>query len=1103
MPRTATLSEIMLTRQPDRRTATYSELTGAIPAAQEMGSFWADDDIKGGLVTPQNYMQQASTRIQEYQQARDTAQADRLTANEQIAIVDAYRDRAGLQPEGYYRTAEGAAVPRDRFAEIRRKRTEDDAWENFKANISHTTLQNLNAIRSAQAKITDGLGITDGALAQATQEGDEVTRILQPLGGKSGFAGQAVGNVMNLFLSAGQAPAMFAVSTAGHTFIDVAKRRQAGQEISPYAEWTAAITNATIEYALESFGQGVARKAGAHLSQYLGTVQGAVSKGGIRSGIHQAATLFSKFALRQTGLAAEGAAEEGITQLLQNTTDRLSFAADRDISEGVWDAALQGAVMPLLASGPMSVIQHGQSGRPTPIAPDPGAGVQTLTADQPLAHLAGVEQALESEGYLRDELKASYPAEADLPTIGESEADFPALQDKWIGDRQLAEYKAEVSERQHRRDLSGFLREGEQIEHVNNAIQVYMHMKENPDVYTVEAIQDRTPEQQRLIDRAQNLSPGQQAFAERMLAENRAMGLEAMDAGVLQNFRENYSALIWKHGDQSGKRKAMFTVSTARARQRTLGSLMEGWQKGLTLEVPGAIEAQKIARQQIAQVIQDRNFVELGLAANIFSIKKTGENTHKVQHPNFVKWVPAGKAVEGQVFGPDLFVTPDGALFRRAKMYASKPVATRLNKVLGSTDVYAIKGVGEILKYNQALKHVILTTSGFHYAAFIRSYMLGSRGINPAKAYREGRELVEKGAPIIDEGVRAGLTLGQTLDFDPAIQREGTKLGEIIDKVPMASDVRKALRTLSRKNVSFLFGKFGPYLKAQAFALEFQYQLKQQGAALAAGTITRHEIAGRAANLMNDDFGGLNLQRMGRSPTLQAIHRAVSLAPDWTESNVRSMVKAFKIGDEANVYRAMWGRIAMKGIGATILFNILMSSLDDEDTFLERYKKAWDSGNLRWLDADITPLYRALGGKSASRKYFSLIGHFRDPVKFLLYPGRSARNKTSVLGRMTLEALAGKNWRGQTFTSFGELLKSGHTVESKAFGGGGITPAQIPSFLLKQIDQTAPIQVQSLAQLLRGEIEGLEALSRMIGLPTTAVKPRKPKRRAKRKRVKR
>ena len=46
------------------------------------------------------------------------------------------------------------------------------------------------------------------------------------------------------------------------------------------------------------------------------------------------------------------------------------------------------------------------------------------------------------------------------------------------------------------------------------------------------------------------------------------------------------------------------------------------------------------------------------------------------------------------------------------------------------------------------------------------------------------------------------------------------------------------------------------------------------------------------ANLINDDFGGLHLQRMGRNPTWQHILRLFLLAPDWTESNVRTMVKA-------------------------------------------------------------------------------------------------------------------------------------------------------------------------------------------------------------------
>ena len=291
MPRYATLDEITQTRRFPRREVTLDEIDG-VNAAANMGETWVQEDINTGDIDITNYMHRAALRIQQYQQARSDIGEDRLTANEQIAVVDAFRQTAGLQPEGYYMTKEGAAVPQDKFAEIRRRRTEDDAWANFKANLSSTVLQNLAGIRAAQARISDSLSITDNALVEATRESEEVTRILQPLGGKSGFAGQAIGNVMNLFLAAGQAPAMFAMSTAGSTFIDVARRRTEGQEISPFTEWTSAIANATIEYALESFGQKVARRAGVKLAGRIGDLRNAITRNGIHGGIRAAASIF-------------------------------------------------------------------------------------------------------------------------------------------------------------------------------------------------------------------------------------------------------------------------------------------------------------------------------------------------------------------------------------------------------------------------------------------------------------------------------------------------------------------------------------------------------------------------------------------------------------------------------------------------------------------------------------------------------------------------------------------------------------------------------------------------------------------------------------------
>ena len=1119
MPREIPLSEIL--RSPTRREFSLDEITAGLPATSDMGRTWAREDINTGNVSLTNYMQQAAARIQQYQQARSDIGGDRLTANEQVAIVDAYRQIAGLQPEGYYLTKEGAAVPQDRFAELRRKRTEDDVWENFKANLSETVLQNAASIRASAARISDALGITDNAVAEAGRLSEEVTRILQPQGGKSGFAGQAVGNVMNLFLAVGQAPVMFATSTAGSTFLDVARRRTEGQEISPYTEWTSAIANATIEYALESFGQKVARRAGAKLAGRIGDLRSAVAGNGIRGGVRAAASVLVKHGFEQAGMALEGAAEEGITEVLQNTVRRLSYADEQDIFGGVGTAALQGAVMPLLAAGPMAAIQRGrggQAGRPTPegraglppVPSSPAAGDQALSTDRPLAQLAKVEEALRSEDTLPDNLKRSLPAEADIPDTHVNFEQSPLnLTDKWIGDRQLAQYKSGIDARNHRNDLKNQLREGEQLDQVDAAIAVYIDMKENSDSYTVENIQQLTPEQQAVIERAQSLSPEQQAFADQIITENKALGIEAMEAGIIENFRENYSARFWKKGVFPGRRKGKFTISTPRARQRTLPSLMEGWADGLELEVPGAIEAQMLVKQQISQVIHDRNLVNLGLKSGMFSTARTDEHTHKVKHPNFVKWVWTGKVgptIEGKeakVYGKDVFLDPDGNLFKRASMYANKENAQHLNNALGSSELFNVKGIGEILKYNQVLKHAVLTVSGFHYFAFTRSYMLASRGLNPAKGYREGRELILGKSPVLDQLVRGGLTLGDQMGLDLAAEREATRVGKLIAKIPMVSTVRRSLIALSRANSNFLFNKFGTYLKANAAYLEYQHRLKKQANQIRNGEISEHDIAKQVAAVYNDDFGGLNLQRMGRNPTIQALHRAISLAPDWTESNIRTMVGAFKRGDEGSVYRGMWGRVLMKGIGATVLANLLTGALDEEEDFLSRYKKAWERGNLRWLDIDITSVYRKFGGQSAGRKYISLIGHFRDPIKFVVTPPRAAKGKMSMLARMGWEMGSGQDWRGRTFTSFGELAKSGQATKYQVFKSGPIGWGQVPSYIIKQAEQSTPVVVQALINRMRGELDTFDAITRSVGLPTVTTRPPKPKKRPRRTRRRR
>ncbi|HUT61895.1 MAG TPA: hypothetical protein VNA25_29000, partial [Phycisphaerae bacterium] len=216
-----------------------------------------------------------------------------------------------------------------------------------------------------------------------------------------------------------------------------------------------------------------------------------------------------------------------------------------------------------------------------------------------------------------------------------------------------------------------------------------------------------------------------------------------------------------------------------------------------------------------------------------------------------------------------------------------------------------------------------------------------------------------------------------------------------------------------------------------------------------------------------------------------------------------------------------WGRIAAKGLGATILANLLFSWWDDDD-FLTRYKKAWEAENLRWLDVDITPLYRKLGGAKDSRAYFSILGHFRDPLKFIYRPGGSAGMKQSVLGRWHSDFASGADWRGRRFTSWDELLgiddkgqyktsRSGHYrkgqpkggqlrghLTAKAYGGRrGVGLGQIPSYLAYETYQSMPIPIASGIAWLAGEQDGFTSLARTGGFLVSTVKESskpKPKR---------
>lgn len=775
------------------------------------------------------------------------------------------------------------------------------------------------------------------------------------------------------------------------------------------------------------------------------------------------------------------------------------------------------------------------------------------------------------------------PPTDTIPNVGEpNDAPVREMLDYWLGDRQLAETKADLRFLEHGREVAATggvqaTKIGKKHIAANRlraAMHLYIDLKDRAEVEFAKFGQALTPQQRELYALSQNLPDDVRAIADRVLAENATIGAEAKDAEVIQNIQDNYTARIWEAPSGAAKRtgagRGLFTQKTARAKRRTLSSILEGWAGGMQLQVPDALDAQRIASHQVYQVIHDRNLVAAGTKAGIFSTRQ-GEEQVLIEHPNFKKWkraanvnieadpdqafgvgdwvrvadrgnfgkvtnvdgdrvtvhfrnpetgtedthlfdatetTTAGKKAVEKVLpgGKNFIITPNGTVLERVELYADKPLAKKLNNILGRSRLFDVPGIEMLTKWNSLLKQQLLFTSFFHHQAFLRSYMLATEGLDPVAGYRAGEKAMRNFVPELQEGVHAGLTLLKVQDFDIRAAQQKTVIGEAIDRVPLAREVKDGLLALRDSQTRFLFETMGPALKSQAFLISFRTRLRANKAALEAGRITRREIAQKTAELINDDFGGLNLQRLGRNPTQQHIFRLLALAPDWTESNIRSMAKMFEqpgdgvtpaaAAEGRKVARAMWGRILLKAGGATIAANLVLAGFDD-DSFWDRYQKAWKTGWLRWLDVDITPIYRALGGDDEKRKYFSILGHFRDPIKFLSKGTGAARSKLSVLGRFALEGATGRDWRDARFTTVAELLgiddpergrggKFKGQLTSTAYTSrrGPVKYSEIPSFLTREGKGTLPIQMQAALDFLAGHIDAFDAITRSLGLMT-------------------
>lgn len=640
---------------------------------------------------------------------------------------------------------------------------------------------------------------------------------------------------------------------------------------------------------------------------------------------------------------------------------------------------------------------------------------------------------------------------------------------------------------------------------IDRAVKVHIDLKRAPEDIG-KYYNKLTPEQQAIVDLSQSLPQEILPIVERIEKAYKTTGEEALNAEAINNLLENYVSREW---DMGGKELSeiyrKFGTTTKHSKKRVFTSILEGWSKGYKLRIEGATSGLATYKTEVIKTIENKKFLEAlkkvkDSEGNPLLTDQQLPGYKAIQHPSFKDWRYAGVAKEGEAYGKNFIINPEGTLLERRALYAPEKQADNLNNIFGVSKLKGVPGIDTLTKYNAIFKSWILQTSLFHHLAFMRSYYLGTNHkkwgeMNLRQAYKTGVEFIKNEHPMVMLGVKNGLTLGIRQDWEEDLVREQTIFENVMDKSKVTKQVKGYITRLRQAQSDFLFGEFGAGLKAKAFMIEYRNELKKETGE------PSDVIAKRVAGLINDDFGGLHLERMGRDPTLQHILRLLLLAPDWTESNVRSMVKMFPIGktgdrfytDKAasKVYRKFWSGIMIKGIGATVLLNYLLSGAD-WDEFKEKYRKAWKAGNFKWMMIDITGLYKLLGDKSPDRRYFSLLGHFQDPIKFVAHPIRSLHHKGSVIYGVFHEAFAGTDWAGRKFTTMEELAHQGKTV--KWGPGGAIEWDQLPSYLISQVIGLQPVQIQNMIAAMAGENDWLSTIFNSAGLNVkTAHTPKKKK----------
>ena len=392
------------------------------------------------------------------------------------------------------------------------------------------------------------------------------------------------------------------------------------------------------------------------------------------------------------------------------------------------------------------------------------------------------------------------------------------------------------------------------------------------------------------------------------------------------------------------------------------------------------VQADKVRSIRIAEKVVDGlrrtgdldKLVKEGRIVKYGEVKPSGSNskgsehyawaTHdyrSVEHPSFEGWQFASQDTNGNpvLVRGDLKVHPEAYQYVKRQLETTSPLA---------------KAFKPVFTAGSEAKATLLSFDTFHLVQeSLRALMTG---VSPFGVERWDLrtnptlgKLVEHGLSMKNYGPRDTFQEGML---------SGYQHSKLLGMIPVAGKI-------SHWFEGFLFDKYIPSLKARAAEHLYNRYKKTYP------EYSDSKVAQLAATDTNNRFGGLNLRREGRSLLTQDVFRLVALAPDWMESELRSISRA--MGGDGKVVRQDLAKVTIAmWLAARVLSQLNTGNPHYEAPFGVAYKD--EEGRDKLISLRTLPT--------------DMLHSVTDPLKFMRY-------RASPLERTVTTVYTGRDSQGR------------------------------------------------------------------------------------------